>query len=138
MNRRFPTRLPFDFRVGLFRLIRGAGEDAANECHRVLFVQREAGVALSANRHDRQVMWTWLCQKALGRNMILVRFEARERPRAVDAPRHLPFLDELFDLLHISHSFAGAIQDILRGLMALFSSARAEARGGWKGGVSKG
>ncbi|HEY9552345.1 MAG TPA: hypothetical protein VIR62_01920 [Allosphingosinicella sp.] len=57
--------------------------------------------------------------------MILVRFEARERPRAVDAPRHLPFIDELFDLLHISHSFADDIQDILRGLMALVASADA-------------
>jgi hypothetical protein len=45
-------------------------------------------------------MWTWLCQKALGRNVILVRFEARERPRAVDAPRHLPFIDKFLDLLH--------------------------------------
>src|SRR6185312_294117 len=86
--------------VGLFLRGGGAGEDAAQECHRVLFVQREARVALSANRHDRQVMWTWFCQKALGRYVILVRFEARERPRAVDAPRHLPFIDKLLDLLH--------------------------------------
>jgi hypothetical protein len=49
-------------------------------------------------------MWTWLCQKALGRNMILVRFEARERASAVDAPRHLPFIDKFLDLLHRSLS----------------------------------
>src|ERR1700735_3535565 len=32
--------------------------------------------------------------------MILVGFKARERPRAVDAPRLLPFVDEFLDPVH--------------------------------------
>src|SRR5260221_5333780 len=36
--------------------------------------------------------------------MILVRFEAHKRSRAVDAPRSLPFIDEFLDLLHCSLS----------------------------------
>jgi hypothetical protein len=50
--------------------------------------------------------------------MIVIRLEACERPRTVDAPGFLPLIDELFDPLHLVFSPVSRRREACRSSLA--------------------